>query len=241
MLLTFRRLILTSACIFVSSGFGADPRMLAIEEARILSRSEARYPATMRASGVKEGHVSLALQIDERGQLVDAFIVRSSRRDFARSALKSIESWTFAPATCDGRAFPSALSVDLDFQLGSELRWQTFQAPVQTNVTQSSQKEAPITSRSLEELDSIPLPLEIIEPIAVVRGEATVEFYIDELGNVRCPKLVAGNSLPFGRSLLETVTQWRFQPPIADGVRTNTLVRQTFHSANGKLTTSKAL
>ena len=97
----------------------------------------------------------------------------------------------------------------------------------------------PITANSVADLDAIPLPLRIVEPADNPEGQATVEFYIDELGNVRCPRLVSGDNLEFGRNMLEAISQWRFQPPVAEGRRTNTLVRQTFLHRDGKLSTSK--
>ncbi|MDQ8202269.1 TonB family protein [Pelagicoccus sp. SDUM812003] len=238
---TLKRLFRAAACFLALASCSAqDATEIEIEAATIASRSEVRFPATMRAIGVKEGKVSLALSIDEQGELVDAFVVESSRRAFADSALKSIETWTFEPALYNGQPFPSTVRVDLEFELDKKLRWQTFQAPTETNITQTAQIEQPITARSIEELDAIPLPLQIVEPSDELEGEVTVEFYIDELGDVRCPNIVGGTNLDFSRVVLDSVAQWRFQPPVSKGHRTNALVRQTFQHREGKLATVEA-
>lgn len=209
---------------------------LVLEAIKIVEQSEVRFPATMRALGIKEGKVSLVLTVDEAGVLQDSFILESTRQAFAKSALKSIESWTFAPATCDGQAIPSTIRVDLNFKLDEKLAWQTFTAPVETNITLAQKEDEPITAFAFGELDSIPLPVEMSEPTDAVEGTATIEFYIDELGNVRCPHITGGTSLPLAKLMLETVSTWKFQPPLAHGTRTNTMLRQTFSFEDGKLT-----
>ncbi|EDY84300.1 hypothetical protein VDG1235_3931 [Verrucomicrobiia bacterium DG1235] len=213
---------------------------LEIQEIQIVKQTDVRFPATMRSIGVKEGNVSLVIAVDQNGALQDTFILKSSRNAFTKSALKSIGEWEFSPASCNGTPINSALRIDLSFRVDRKLTWQTFQAPMETNVTRSSLEEKPITASLFGELDEIPLPIEIIEPEEVVEGNATIEFYIDEMGSVRCPRLTNGSSLEFGQTMLDTVALWRFEPPVAEGARTNTMVRQTFTFANGRLTAAKA-
>ena len=222
--------------------FAIDPATaLEIVDIVPLSTEEPRFPATMRAIGVKEGKVGLVVGVSESGSITDLFVVECTRRAFAQSALKSVGDWTFQPATYNGVPFPSTLRIDVDFELDRNLRWQTFTAPVETNIAQSSHNEEPVKAATLEQLDSIPLPLEIVEPERWAQGQATIEFYIDELGNVRCPKLISGTNLDFGRAAMDAVAKWRFQPPVVNGARTNTLVRQTFHLVDGRLATSKPI
>lgn len=216
-----------------------DPARIVIEEVAPIAGEEARFPATMRAIGVKDGNVSLVVAVDEKGSVSDLFVVEATRRAFAQSALKAVGSWRFNPATYNGQPFPSTIRIDMDFKPDRTLRWHTLKGPVETNIAQRDQHERPVTAVSLEQLDSIPLPISLVEPERWEQGQATIEFYIDELGNVRCPKLVSGTNLDFGRATLQAVSQWRFQPPIAQGELTNTLVLQTFHLVDGKLTTSR--
>lgn len=211
---------------------------LEIEEVVALQQENPRFPATMRSLGVKSGFASVVLSIDETGAVQDILVAEYSRKAFADSALKSLNNWTFQPARYNGTPFPSTIRLDLDFELGRNLKWQTFTAPVETNITHSYKDEEPVTSMTLRELDAIPLPLRIVEPEPVAHGQATIEFYIDELGNVRCPKLLQGDDLEFGRKVIDAVSQWRFQPPLAAGSRTNAVVTQTFYYQDGSLSTS---
>lgn len=211
-------------------------KMAKFQEIEISDKTDVRFPGTMRAIGVKEGHVSLVVSIDENGKLQDTFILESTRKAFTKSALKSLSEWTFAPAACDGTPIASSIRIDLNFQVDRRLAWQSIQAPGPADVTRTETKERPVTTAQFGELDSIPLPIEIVEPRNGVEGTATIEFYIDELGHVRCPRVTKGSSLEFGRTMLDTVSLWKFEPPLAEGSRTNTMVRQTFSFANGKLT-----
>ncbi|MBD5778312.1 TonB family protein [Pelagicoccus sp. NFK12] len=211
----------------------ADREMAKVKDIEIVEKTDVRFPGTMRAIGVREGTVSLVVSVDANGEIQDTFILESTRNAFTKSALKSLSEWTFSPATYNDAPIASSLRIDLNFQVDRRLAWQTIQAPGPADVTRSSTEERPVTKAQFEELDSIPLPIEMTEPTAKVDGIATVEFYIDELGHVRCPRIVAGSSLAFGRSLLDTVSKWKFEPPLAAGNRTNTMVRQTLSLRNG--------
>lgn len=235
-----RRILLPLAALMASaSGLSATSETIEIEGIKIAEKTDVRFPGTMRAIGVKEGDVSLVIAVDSEGKLQDTFILESSRKAFAKSAIKSIGEWRFEPATYDGTPIDSSIRIDLNFQVDKKLTWHTFQAPGPADITRTDTQEAPVKVASFEDLDSIPLPIEISEPEFAADGNATIEFYIDELGKVRCPRITRGSSLTFGRTLATTVSQWRFEPPEADGRRTNTIVRQSFTFANGELTASR--
>ncbi len=206
----------------------------------IAKQTDVRFPGTMRAIGIKEGNVAIVVSIDSNGELGDTFVLESTRKAFTKSALKSLAEWEFTPATWNGIPIDSSIRIDLNFQVDRKLAWQTFQAPGPADVTRTEQNERPVTNAQFEELDSIPFPIEIVEPKNSVEGVATIEFYIDELGHVRCPRMTAGTSLEFGQTMLETVSLWKFEPPLSQGNRTNTMIRQTFSYADGELRSAEA-
>ncbi len=233
-------LILVTLLFGAGVSLSANDEMADFQEIEIANKTEVRFPGTMRAIGVKEGHVSLAVSIGETGEILDTFILESTRKAFTKSALKSLAEWEFAPAICDGTPIKSSIRIDLHFQVDRRLAWQTIQAPGPADVTRTETKERPVTTAQFNELDAIPLPIEIIEPSNGIEGTATIEFYIDELGLVRCPRVTDGSSLEFGQTMLNTVSLWKFEPPLAEGTRTNTMVRQTFSFSGGKLTAAEA-
>lgn len=212
---------------------------LQFKEIQIRNQTEARFPATMRALGIKEGNVSLVLSIGDSGAISDIFVLESTTQAFAKSALKSIESWAFIPASCNNQPIPSSIRIDLDFQIDEMRSWQTFTAPVETNITLAQRENSPITAAAFENLDETPLPIEISEPQETYEGKATIEFFIDEFGNVRGPRITSATNLPFARLMLETVAIWKFEPPLSNGERTNTMVRQTFTYEDGKLSAAQ--
>lgn len=232
-----RRILIPIACLLAChSGLSATSETIAIDGIQIIERTDVRFPGTMRVIGVKEGDVSLVLAVDSQGKLQDTFILESSRKAFAKSAIKSIKEWKFVPATYDGTPIDSSIRIDLNFQIDKKLTWQTFQAPGPADITRTGTQESPVKVASFNELDSIPLPIEMSDPQFAADGNATIEFYIDEMGKVRCPRITRGSSLNFGRTLIASVSTWRFEPPVADGNRTNTIVRQSFTFADGELT-----
>lgn len=233
-------LILVTLPFGVGLALGAGDDMADFQEIEIIKKTDVRFPGTMRAIGVKEGHVSLVVSIGKDGEILDTFILESTRKAFTKSALKSLADWDFAPAICDGTALTSSIHIDLHFQVDRRLAWQTIQAPGPADVTRTETKERPVTTSQFNELDSIPLPIEIIEPSNGIEGIATIEFYIDELGHVRCPRVTDGSSLEFAQTMLDTVSLWKFEPPLAAGNLTNTMVRQTFAFTDGKLTAAEA-
>lgn len=216
---------------------GAGQTLTNVTAIQILERRDARFPGSMRVVGVKEGKASIVLAIGKEGQLQDSFVLNSSHRAFAESALKSLSQWRFAPASYESSPIDSSVQIDLNFQIDRELGWQ-IQAPAPANITSAGLQETSVSSTPFEQLDQIPLPLRIVDPSGDTNGRATIEFYIDEMGAVRCPRLIASTGLEVGELLLTTVSQWRFEPPLNGGKRTNTMVKQTLSYAEGQLSAS---
>ncbi|MDQ8186521.1 energy transducer TonB [Pelagicoccus sp. SDUM812002] len=239
---TLKSCLLFSIALVTSIGVAAanDRSDATLKEIEITKQTDVRFPGTMRVIGVKEGHVSLVAAIGSEGELLDTLILESTRKAFTKSALKSLQEWEFSPASYDGTPLASSIQIDLSFQVDRKLAWQTFQAPGPADITRSGTEERPVTTAQFGELDAIPFPLEIVEPDISVDGTATIQFYIDELGHVRCPRIASATSLDFGETMLAAVTEWKFEPPIASGVRTNTMLRQTFSYADGELTAAEA-
>jgi TonB family protein len=89
---------------------------------------------------------------------------------------------------------------------------------------------------ALRELDRIPTPVTVIKPrmpeaLATSRasGTVTVEFYIDETGNVRMPAALDRTLSDHACEAVEAVRQWKFEVPTAHGKPALALVRQKFH------------
>lgn len=230
-----RSLLMLAAILSAAQTIADENDLQDVEPVSVISQTEFRFPGSMRVIGVKEGHVSLVIAVDSQGSITDTFVLQSSRRAFTQSALKSVAAWRFAPARLHGQAIQSSLQIDLQFQIDQKLTWQ-IQSPRAANQARVETSATPILTTSFKTLDRIPLPLQITEPQQPSAGQATIEFYIDESGAVRCPRPIASSTVTFGELMLETVKKWKFEPPTLSGTQTNTMVRQVFRFEDGKLT-----
>lgn len=75
------------------------------------------YPFGPRKEGI-EGEVMVEFIVDERGYVVNAFVVSSTNRVFEESSLRAVSKWRFEPGKRDGRIVRFRMSVPLVFRLG---------------------------------------------------------------------------------------------------------------------------
>jgi protein TonB len=72
------------------------------------------YPAAMRdqrASGV----VTVNCLVDEKGNVTDSHVEKSTNEAFEKSALDAVKRWKFKPARQDGAAVPIRVSIPVRF------------------------------------------------------------------------------------------------------------------------------
>ena len=75
-------------------------------------------PSPMMLSGpADQGWVTVELLVDVKGKPQDLQISRSGGKRFDEEALSAVRSWRFKPATCNGKAVPSLVDVEVQFQL----------------------------------------------------------------------------------------------------------------------------
>lgn len=72
------------------------------------------YPQDMRDQKVS-GLVMVKVQVDEKGDVNDAVIVKSTNASFEAPALDALKRWKFKPATEDGKAVAIAITVPVKF------------------------------------------------------------------------------------------------------------------------------
>ncbi len=74
------------------------------------------YPQELRREGVA-GVVMVSCTIDEKGDVQDASIEKSSNATFDRPALAAIRKWKFKPAKLDGAAVAKKVTIPLKFTI----------------------------------------------------------------------------------------------------------------------------
>ncbi|HZZ18142.1 MAG TPA: TonB family protein [Opitutaceae bacterium] len=202
-------------------------------------REEAIFPRALSAVGVKSGAASIAVAIDENGQMTDYLITAYSDPLFAQSALAAVKKWKFEPAQIHGAA--RSAKADLTFKFEVEgvvvvsVSALTGSDIIKYKLTPNGQA---YSACSLAQLDRIPTPTKIVNPPYPTQlarssrgGKVSVQFYIDEQGHVRMPS-VTRETIEANEELasiaVASVAQWQFDPPLQRGRPVLVLAQQDF-------------
>jgi protein TonB len=76
------------------------------------------YPHEMRRDGVS-GIVTVRCTVDEKGDVVDPVVEKSTNREFEEPALSALKKWKFKPARQDGNPVAIKVSIPVKFSVES--------------------------------------------------------------------------------------------------------------------------
>lgn len=175
------------------------------------------YPYELLSAKV-EGKAQVAFVIDETGRVIRVDIVSATHPEFGMSVRAAVENFVFEPATKDGRPCPSISGYEEVFErvgnrtLVSDEEWDLLRRS----------KSRPESIVGLKELDEPLRPLSqksIAYPISAKAdtGQAMIEFFVDEEGRARLPRVVSATEPTFGYSAIQSLRDWRFTPPKRGG------------------------
>lgn len=77
------------------------------------------YPFEMRRAGIS-GEVTVAFIVDSLGNVVEAYAVKSTQREFESPAVQAVMKWKFKPGRKGGRAVNTKMQVPIVFNLSDE-------------------------------------------------------------------------------------------------------------------------
>ena len=102
--------------ILLSIGLGlVAASQVAAKEPPVPVRTVApEFPEAMRRDG-SSGLVMVSCVIDERGNVTDPKVEKSSNEAFERPALEALQKWKFKPATENGAAISVRVSIPIKF------------------------------------------------------------------------------------------------------------------------------
>jgi TonB family protein len=203
---------------------------------KIQQTVEPVFPQSLLRGGVTEGIAHLAINTDPTGKLVEWLVVSYTRQEFADSAVAALKQWKFEPAHLRGEPVGTTIELFFHFEakgvvvsttiLSESLEWR-FQ-----RMRGNAYTYKPCSAR---ELDRIPMPTVIVRPQYSkeladqgVRGQVTVEYYIDETGSVRMPSVSADDNPILGTLSVVAVSQWKFTPPTSRGKNVLVKASQVF-------------
>jgi TonB family protein len=201
--------------------------------------AEAVFPRSLVGLGLKSGAASIAIAVDEKGQMTDYLVTAYTHPLFAENAVTALKKWKFEPAQIHG--IPRNSKADLTFKF--ELEGVVVVSVSSLSVSEIIKyKLAPMsqayTACTLAQLDRIPTPTKIVNPSypgELARssrgGKVSVEFYIDEQGHVRMPS-TSPETIEANEELasiaVAAVGQWQFDPPMQKGRPVLVLAQQDF-------------
>ena len=189
---------------------------------KLLKSTPPSYPYEMRAAGIV-GRVTLAYVIDEKGDVVEAFVAKSNNPWFERPAMDAVFSWKFSPAMKAGRPVKTRARQDIMFNLrgitAQEL-WSIEKGKNHANLPPELQWEVPPAP---EATTMAVYPFEALA--AGQRGHATIRVLVDRSGRVAAVKVDEATTPEFGAALVAMVDGWRFKPARkADGSACSALI-----------------
>lgn len=177
------------------------------------------YPyALLRAK--KEGKAVVRYVVDPKGRVAQADIGTASAPELGRALQAAIECFVYEPAIKAGRPSPALQSFGQEFN--RDAMWQLVDDEDLELLRREEKKPASILSardldRPITPLSRRPprFPLSVKEE--VTKGEALIEFLIDEEGRARLPRIVSASEEAFGYAAVQGVATWRFEPPTRGG------------------------
>jgi TonB family protein len=203
-------------------------------------REEAVFPRSLAALGVKSGAASIAVAIDDRGQMTDYLVTAYSDPLFADSALAAVKKWTFEPAQIHGAAKSSKADLTFKFEVEGVVvvSISSLNASDIIKYKLSPSGGESYAACTLAQLDRIPTPTKIVNPPYPTQlarssrgGTVSVQFYIDEQGHVRMPS-VSRETIEANEELASiaeaAVGEWQFDPPLRKGRPVLVLAQQDF-------------
>jgi TonB family protein len=189
---------------------------------------EAVFPQSLVGLGIRSGAASIAIAVDDKGQLTDYLVTAYSHPAFAESAVAALKKWKFEPAQIHGYARNSKADLTFKFQVEGVV---VVSVSALSGAEIIEYKLAPLSQAyaacTLAELDRIPTPNKIVNPVyppQVARssrgGRVSVQFYIDEQGHVRMPSVSSAQveeNEELAAIAVGAVSQWQFDPPLRRG------------------------
>jgi TonB family protein len=203
----------------------------------VIQTEEPTFPLRLLTTAVLTGDAKVAIDVDEKGRLTDLLVTGYSRKEFADAAVAVIKRWQYLPPLVDGQPWSSVREMRFDYSRSGVVVNFTGMEAMDNRIDELLQGSRIYRTYTLRDLDRIPTPIHVVSPVSPAPDPAnrakhtiTVEFYIDEQGQVRLPAVTRSEvGSQYAASALTAVRQWRFDPPMVKGRPVLVLVSQEFN------------
>ena len=200
---------------------------------KIHQKVKVNFPLRPLHEGVTRGRAALYVEVDADGRLGDVLVFAHTGRDFADAAFEAVERWEYTPALIGGEPVRSLNRINVDFTVDGVIAYTKKTAEADERRDQDMRWE--YRAFNLAELDGVPKAVSWTSPVyarewlAGERVSVMLEYFIDEDGYTRFPRVVGEPDERLAAVTIEAVKTWRFQPPLRQGRPVLAAVRQEFH------------
>jgi TonB family protein len=177
------------------------------------------YPYALLRDG-KTGRASVAYATGLTGRVEQVTVAEATAPEFGRALAAALEQFTHEPALKGGR--PCAALQKFSQEFGRDESLALVDSDDLALLRRETKKPESIVA--LRDLDTAPVPRSRRPPVfprsvpeTVTKGEALVEFLIDEDGRARLPRIVSATDDAFGYAAVQSIASWRFEPPQRGG------------------------
>ena len=222
--------------------FGAGPVLAQLpaqpqefQSVKVIQSSPAIFPEDLIPNYRNGGHVRMEISVGPDGKLGEWLVTAHTHQRFADAAVAALKDLSFEPARWRGEPVPVCITLNFDFEVkGVVISLSSSEVLANQFNTMLYQQDAYSTC-TLRELDRIPVPRKAVAPVypkeLADRGDSgaiSVEFFIDEQGNVRMPYVLGRPNVALANLAVDAVRQWTFEPPTRKGQPVLVHVRQLF-------------
>ena len=184
------------------------------------------YPYALLAGGGK-GKAQVSLLIGPDGKVVDTLIVKADHPELGFALQAAVELFEYTPALKAAAPTQALLAFTQEFSRDMESI-----VTVEDRAVLKLEKKQPEKILRPTDLDHKINVIHQRPPLYPrslhanpVKGEAVIEFLIDEKGAVRLPRIISATKPQFGYAAVQAVSAWQFSPPLSKGKLGVTRVR----------------
>ncbi|HWA24274.1 MAG TPA: energy transducer TonB [Lacunisphaera sp.] len=185
---------------------------------------EPQLPATLMMTGLRDGRVVVAIDVDAEGKLADFLVLAASHRDLIRPCVSALQSWTYRPARYDGVPVLAQLQLSIDISQKGAVISRTPVESLSDMVERIGPRRSDYQVWSAREIDHQPVAIFTVPPRYAedarkqgVKGRIKVHFYIDEKGAVRMPAVHADAEPYLSSVAIKALREWKFEPAMRRG------------------------
>jgi len=201
---------------------------------------EPQIPAALMMSGLRDGRVIVAIDIDAEGKLADWLVLAASHRELIRPCVVALQNWAYRPARYDGVPVLAQLQLSIDISQKGAVISRTAVETLADMVERIGPRRSDYQVCPASEIDRQPAALFTVAPRYAadaqkqgVKGRIKVHFYIDEKGTVRMPAVPADAEPYLSSMAIKALREWRFEPATRRGKPVLVAAAQEFAFGDG--------